>query len=240
MSPAHIACCVKYRRRRLFSETDVVISIALVSFERPPLFTLSRQRPKAQGNMIHDFLRNVRKKNELIGIRTDREEWDQSLIGFITDLDDDSVTINELDRDGTLTGSTTILLTNILSIDFDDRYQQRLKFIHDNRSLLDANKQVTIWRTGTDLSDHLSFLIQNKNIATLYFSDPNDEDDNYVLGIVEAFDQNYIVIRNVGKEGDDDGQSCRLMNDLVGIKYAGVDEQKIALMYKNRNLFYKK
>jgi hypothetical protein len=189
--------------------------------------------------MIHDFLQNARRKNELIGITTNREEWDQSLIGFITDLDEDSVTINELDRDGTLTGSTTILLTNIVSLDFDDRYQRRLKFIHDNRSLLDANKQVTIWRTGTDLSDHLSFLIQTKNIATLYFSDHNDEDDNYVLGIVKAFDQTHIVICDVGREGDDNGESCRLMNDLVGLKYAGVDEQKIALMHKNRDVFYK-
>lgn len=184
--------------------------------------------------MINDILQNARKKNTLIGIRTDREDWDESLIGFVTDLDDRSVTINELDKDGTLIGNTNILLIDIISLDFDDRYQRRLKLIHDSRSLLDANSQVTIWRTGEHLSDQLNLLIKNGNIATLYF-----QEDNYVLGIVKAFDLNYILIHNVGVEGDDDGESCHLIDNLIGIKYSGIDEQKVSILYKNKAILYK-
>jgi hypothetical protein len=185
--------------------------------------------------MINNILQNALKENALVGIRTDREDWDESLIGFITGLDDQSVTINELDKDGVLTGSTIILLADIVSLDFDDRYQQRLRLIYDSRSLIESNNQVTIWRTGSDLSDYLDLLVKSKNIATLYF-----DEDNYVFGIVKAFDSNYILIHNVGIEGDDDGESCHLIDNLIGVKYSGIDEQKITILYKNKEIFYKK
>jgi hypothetical protein len=184
--------------------------------------------------MINDILENARKKNTLIGIRTDREDWDESLIGFVTNLDESSVTINELDKDGALTGSTNILLTDIVSLDFDDRYQRRLKLIHDSCSLLEANRQVTIWRTGEQLFNQLDILIRNGNISTLYF-----QGGHYVLGEVKAFDSTYILIHNVGVEGDDDGESCHLVENLIGIKYSGIDEQKVGILYNNKAILYK-
>lgn len=180
------------------------------------------------------FLKEAHHSKELIGIRTSAEKWDESIIGFVTELNDSSITINEIDEDGFLSGSTVILLDNIISIDYGDRYQKRLKVINENCSTLDANMQFTVWKSGSELADHFEILIKSGKITTLYF-----DEENYVLGIILSFDADYILIKNIGIEGDEDGESCHLINKIVGLKYNGIDEQKITLLYKNRLQFYK-
>jgi hypothetical protein len=184
--------------------------------------------------MINDVLQTVLSEKSLIGIRTLREDWDESLIGFVTNLNDHSVTLNEIDKDGNSTGNTIILLSDIVSLDFDDRYQRRLNLIFKNRDQLKINDQITVWLTGKDLSDHLNTVIKTGNIVTLFF-----EEDVYVLGIIKAIDSEWILVHNIGVEGDDDGESYHLIENIVGIKYSGVDEQKVSILYKSKDVLNK-
>jgi hypothetical protein len=141
--------------------------------------------------------------------------------------------MNEVDKNGFLSGKTVILLDNIISLDLDDRYQKRLQVIHDNCKRLNLNEQITIWKEGAELTDHFTSLIESKKIITFYF-----DEDNFVVGILLSFDLNFILIKNIGIEGDEDGTSCHLINKIIGLKYDGVDEQKIKMLYENRNTFY--
>jgi len=183
--------------------------------------------------MRQEILDDALKLKSLIGIRTNGEDWDELIIGFVTELNDLSLTINEIDRNGLLSGSAIILLDNIISLDYSDRYQKRLKFIHENCASLNPNKQIAVWKGGAELTDHFNSLIQSKKIATFYF-----DEENYVLGIILNFDLDYVLIKNIGREGDEDGTSCHLINKITGLKYDGMDEQKIKMLYENRSIFY--
>ncbi len=185
--------------------------------------------------MQSKILNDAWKAKSLIGIRTKAEDWNESVIGFITELNDLSLTINEVDKNGFLSGMTVILLDNIISLDLDDRYQKRLEFIHGNCKTLKLNEQITIWKEGPELTDHFNSLIESKKIATFYF-----DEDSFVFGIVLSFDLDYILIKNIGIEGDEDGTSCHLINKIIGLKYDGVEEQKIKMLYESRNIFYSK
>jgi hypothetical protein len=68
--------------------------------------------------MIKEFLFKSSNSNILVGIRTSAEEWNQAIIGFITDVNEESVILNEVDKNGLLVGNTTILLDDIISLDF--------------------------------------------------------------------------------------------------------------------------
>jgi len=46
------------------------------------------------------------------------------------------------------------------------------------------------------------------------------------------------MINNIGREGDDDGTSYYPIDKLIGLKYDGLEEQKIKLLYENRSKFY--
>ncbi len=183
--------------------------------------------------MIYSILKDAFQSKTLIGIRTDLEDWDEAIIGFIIELDDSFITINEIDEDGCLIGNTIITIADIISVDYDDRYQKRLKCIYENHSILKPNEQVTIWKEGTELIVHVDTLIDKKKIVTVYF-----DEENYVLGVVIKYDKDYVLIKNIGKEGDEDGFSCHPVVKLIGLKYEGVEEQKIELLHENRSSFY--
>jgi hypothetical protein len=185
--------------------------------------------------MKKTLLENAFKEKSLIGIRTNSIEWDESIIGFIVGLEDSFFTINEIDEYGLFIGNTIIAIEDVVNIEIGDRYQIRLRFIYENSSKLKPNNRITIWKEGAELVSHFKTLIENKIITTLYF-----DEDYYVIGIILNFDGNSIMIKNIGSEGDDDGMSCYPISKIIGLRYDGIEEQKIKLLYENRASFYKK
>lgn len=181
-----------------------------------------------------DVIKKSYKEKTLIGIRTDMIEWDESIIGFITNINDRSIIINEIDKNGFFIGNTNIEIDRIISIDINDRYQKRLLYLHKNRGLLDYNKRVTIWKEGGKLTEYFLELIKNKKIVTFYL-----DEDNYVTGILNEFDEFYVMIKTIGKEGDEDGISYYPIESIIGLRYDGIEEQKIKLLNDNCMKFYR-
>ena len=181
--------------------------------------------------MKRSLLECALKEKSLIGIRMNSQDWGESIIGFIVDLEDSFFTINEIDEYGFHIGNTTVEIENIIDINTDDRYIRRLKFIHEH--VLDPNNRTTIWKENTAIIPHFKKLFENNLITTFWFNE-----DDYVTGILLKFDEDDILIKNIGREGDIDGTSCHYINKLIGIQYNGLEEQKIKLLYENRSSFY--
>ncbi len=183
--------------------------------------------------MKKTLLEKAIKERTLIGIRTSMIEWDESIIGFIVDLDESYFTINEIDEYGFPIGNTQIAIEDVISINIDDRYQKRLKYVYDNNSMFDVNRRVTVWKEGEKLIPNLKELAESKQIATLFLSD-----DNYIIGCILKYDKTHVMIKNVGSEGDEDGVSYHPINEFIGLRYNSIKEQKIKLLYENKNYFY--
>ena len=183
--------------------------------------------------MKRKILENAKKNKSLVGVRTQKLDIDESIIGFVINVENPYFTINEIDENGVLIGNTTIPLNDIVNIDIDDRYQKRLKFIYDNNSILSIDKRVTIWKEESELLPHLKNLVEENKIATFYF-----DEENYVIGKVIEFDNDNLLIKCIGSEGDFDGISCYSVANLVGLRYDSLEEQKITLLHENKILFY--
>jgi hypothetical protein len=183
--------------------------------------------------MKESLLKSALKDKNLIGLRTSMLDWGESIIGFIVTLEDSSFIINEINEYGFYIGNTSIEIEDVIDINIDDRYQRRLKFIHDHVSTFNINNRITIWKEGSILLPHFKDLIEGKTIVTLYF---NEYD--YVTGAILESDDSQIMIKNIGREGDEDGTSCHYIDTLIGLRYNSLEEQKIKLLYENRSLFY--
>jgi hypothetical protein len=183
--------------------------------------------------MKRSLLESAFKEKTLIGIRTNAQDWGESIIGFIVKLEDSFFTINEIDEYGAYIGNTTIEIENIINIDINDRYQKRLKLIHDHVSTFNVNNRITVWKESSTLIHYFKDLMESVTIVTFYFNE-----DDYVTGVILKYDENQIMINNIGSEGDEDGISCHYINHLMGLRYNSLEEQKIKLLYDNRVLFY--
>lgn len=183
--------------------------------------------------MKKEILEKAIKEKTLVGIRTNMLEWGESIIGFIVDLGESFFTINEIDENGFLIGNTQISIDDVINIDINDRYQRRMMFIYNNNSAFNINERVTIWKEGEELMPHIKILIEDKIIATLYLNE-----NDYVTGFVLKYNKTYVIIQNIGNEGDEDGTSYYPIDKLIGMRYNGIEEQKIKLLYENRTSFY--
>jgi len=178
--------------------------------------------------MKQNVLKKAFEEKTLIGMRTNREEWDETIIGFITELDELSLTISEVDKYGFDIGQTQIEIDDIIHIDVDDPYQRRLSYIINNRFVFDRSKTKTLWRKGEALLSCIHPLIEEKKIVTLYL-----EEDEYITGIILEYERPYIMVRCIGRDGREDGVSYYPIDNLTGARYDGLEEQKIKLLYEN-------
>lgn len=184
-------------------------------------------------NMVFDLLLEAKNKSRLIGLRTKNMDFEESLIGFVHELNDGRVIIQEIDQYGKIEGLTSIDLKDILSVDYDDRYQKRLLCIFSNKELLDAEKKVIVYGNPEELVEIVRDCITNKNMIKLLFTNKN-----YATGIPIAVDLSHILIHSIGWEGDDDGLSAYSFSEIIGVQYNSIEEQIISILYSNNKLFY--
>ena len=167
-------------------------------------------------------------EKSLIGIRTFYQEWDEVIIGFIRSIEGNNLILVEIDEYGKTLGETIIEIADILSIEFDDKYQKKLKSIQENSDLFDSINQVTIWNKAKQLKIVILEWIKKDIIATLFF-----DEDFFITGKILEYQDNYLLVNNITSSGEDDGYSIHLVDKLIGIRYNGKEELKIRFLLEN-------
>jgi hypothetical protein len=175
-----------------------------------------------------NVLKEKLEEKSLIGIRTIHQEWDEVIIGFMKSMDGNNLILEEIDEYGKSLGETMIDIAAILSIEYDDVYQKRLKSFVDSSILFESKNQVTIWNNAKELKNVILELIE-KGIVTLFF-----DEDFFVTGKLIECNDMYVQVNNIDSSGDDDGYSIHLMDKLIGIRYNGKEEQKINFLAEKK------
>lgn len=183
-------------------------------------------------NMISKILARSLKDKFLIGVRTTTLEWDEVIIGFIESIDDSYFTLKEIDEYGKFIGNTILSFDDIVHLEYSDRYQRRLNFIYENGMNLNPDNRTTIWKKQDALLPYFELTKKRQNIVTLYL-----DEDNYSTGKIIDYDEESIFIHMIGSDGNEDGFSCYRIENIIGLRYDGIEEQKIELLYKNRDKF---
>ncbi len=179
--------------------------------------------------MIKEFLLRAHNEKTLVGVTTQLIAWDESIIGYIIDMDDNYFTINEMDEYGALIGNTTIAIQDVLHIEPESWYMRNLLFIHSKASTFASNSRVTLWKKGGELNVHFEYIKENRILTRFFF-----EDDNFVIGMIKDLNTEHVMIENIGQDGSWEGVTIYKINDLIGLRYNGLEEQKIQLLFKKR------
>lgn len=180
-------------------------------------------------NRIMTLLNNALIQRKLIGVNTPEINWDELIIGYITEINDDCIIINEVDEYGTFIGNTLIRINDILHICSDSRYIRDLHDLQNHNCIFNPNLRKTIWEKSEKLKHYLNELKENGKISTLFF-----EDDRFVIGIILEIDPEFCLIKNIGKNGKEEGLTCYRIDDIIGLKYDDLIMQKV-LFLKNKS-----
>jgi hypothetical protein len=161
-------------------------------------------------------------EKSLIGIRTIYQDWDEVIIGFIKSIEGNNLILQEINEYGKTLGETNIDTADILSVEFDDKYQKKLMSILENSDLFESENQVTIWNKAKELKIVVLELIEKDIIATLFF-----DEDFFITGKILEYQDNYLLVNNITSSGEDDGYSIHLIDKLIGIRFNSKEELKI-------------
>jgi hypothetical protein len=176
-----------------------------------------------------NVLKEKLEEKSLIGIRTIHQEWDEVIIGFMKSMDGNNLILEEIDEYGKSLGETMIDIAAILSIEYDDVYQKRLKSIVDSSVLFESKNQVTIWNKAKELKNVILELIEKDIITTLFF-----DEDYFITGKINEYNDKYVRVNNLNSSGEDDGYSIHLIDKMIGIRYNGKEEQKINFLVEKK------
>lgn len=175
--------------------------------------------------MFKDILRKAYDEKKMIGITTQDISWDESIIGYIIDIDETYFVINEIDEYGIYIGNTIIEIKNVTHVETNNWYMNNLQLIQEKGVTFNPNLRVTIWKQGGNLKKYLEYLKINNQISRFFF-----EEDNFVIGEVLEFNNEFVFINNIGQDGSNEGKTCYQLEDIVGLRYNGLEEQKIKFL----------
>lgn len=174
-------------------------------------------------------LKDKLEEKSLIGIRTINQDWDEVIIGFIKSIDGKNLILDEIDQYGKPLGETIIANADILSIEFDDKYQKKLKSLLNSSFPFESENQVTIWNKAKDLKNVILELIEKDIITTLFF-----DEDYFITGKINEYNDKYVLVNNLNSSGEDDGYSIHLIEKMIGIRYNGKEELKIKFLLEKK------
>ena len=178
--------------------------------------------------MLKQFLKNAQEQQKLVDINIYDDE--ESIIGYITDVNDNYFTIKEIDKFGYSTGNTVYKIDSIKDLSSDNWYLQCLKIIIDYNNNFSQDNRVTIYKKGKELISHFNYLKENEIITVLFF-----DEDNYELGLILDFDKDFILLKDIGQDGSELGTTCYRINEMTGLKYNGLGEQKTRILYEAKH-----
>lgn len=174
--------------------------------------------------MLQKTLIDAYKHKKIADINVYGEE--DSIIGYVTNIDEEHFTVEEVDKFGNTNGSTTYAIAKIANLSLDNWYLRSLQIIICNRDKLNEEKRITIHKDGKKLLSEIEYLKVNEIIVMLFF-----EEDQYELGFILDYDENFILLKDVGQDGCVLGITCYQLNEVVGLRYNGLGEQKTRMLY---------
>ena len=181
--------------------------------------------------MIKDILKKSQREKSIIGIWVYGDEegfWS----GYVKALTDEFIIFQHFTGYGEPDGLIVEKIENIQSIDFDDDYVKVMAYLLEHNAQMEQPEEIDIQihHTHTWQTDVLEPFIGNKNrIIQIQVNR-----DSFYSGFVEWVNDENVVLRLVGKNGEDKGKSLFRTEDINTIRINSKENRRRMLLYKWR------
>ena len=195
------------------------------------LFNQQKNLPKMSTSILQSILQKSRENKEIISIwqyNTDKG----SLVGYITEINEEYIGFRHFTRFGKQDGIIFIKVANIKNVDFNDDYVKVMECLIEYSDIIDKPSDFTInlnqaenWQFNAILQLHkakdqmASFEINGSEFFTGFVKDISDED---------------FILNCIAKNGEDLGTSLFKIEDVTEVRVNDIDDRRRLLLYKWR------
>jgi len=182
--------------------------------------------------VIKDILEKSQREKSFIGVWVYGDEegfWS----GYVKELTGDFMIFQHFTKYGESDGLIIEKIEHIQSIDFDDDYSKVMTHLIENKGEVEQLEDISIdiHHAHTWQTDILEPLIGSKDrIVQIQVNR-----DSFYSGFVEWVNEENLVVRLVGNNGEDKGKSIFRTEDINTIRINSKDNRRRMLLYKWRN-----
>ena len=179
------------------------------------------------------ILDNACVNHKLIAFRTEKEEWGETIVGYVKEVTSQRVTINELDDYGMPIGITSFKIDALIDIVIEDKTLKCLEILEGKNKRLTRKECSTIWGNGCELREYLYDYKKNRKPITLFVAE-NENDDTNVIGFVDEVDEKSVLIEMIDRYGELDGKILIPLETITGIRRESQEDIARWILYQNR------
>jgi hypothetical protein len=183
--------------------------------------------------MLKEVLKNAKDNNRFIGIWVYGDS-DGFWSGYVQDFNDEFVIIKHFTKFGKYDGIIIEKIENIESIDFEDDYSEGMEYIIANNQLLEKEEETEVVIIDFEQWQYnvlLPLLNDMSKVVKIQISK-----DNYYNGFVKEISKDFLILKVIGSNGEDNGNTIYKIDDITSIRINDIESRKRLMLYNWKNI----
>ena len=178
---------------------------------------------------IRDTLRRCMDEGDLVEVYDDDRDLDRFIVGKVESVTREGYGLLSIGPHGDFDGRQIGRIEDIIRIATGSSYLSALRLLHDARGTMDGQPADSEGYTPLDLGNALRFAREKRIVVSLV-----DGDHIPIIGFVNDFGKDYVEIRELRKDGEEDGLITVHLDDIIRIDAGGRTEQARAFLHRIR------
>ncbi len=175
---------------------------------------------------MKSLLTNLKNNNKIVSIYSDTYNTDKFSCGFIANISDEFLIIKNISPCGKYDGFLLKSIEKIYRVEFEGKYEKMIERLYEIQN--QKHEEIPKF-SGTLLNDLLIFSNKNSFVITIELCDSNLDD---IQGYVSKMDDTKVKIESLDENGENDGFSYVMIDDITHISCNTENEIKLKLLNK--------
>jgi hypothetical protein len=181
-------------------------------------------------NVFLQLLNEAMNEKRFVSVSTDKDNTDRFTVGFILNIDEETILLNSINPDGYDDGLILININDVYLIEYDDLYLKQLRFIHENS--IELSKKATINLPSINENEDIFYKMLDKCQEEGILISINLSYGIGLTGVIKKIDSEFVILQSINESGQEDGVTCFKISDIIRIFIDDKNIRKIQLLNK--------
>jgi hypothetical protein len=178
---------------------------------------------------VREIFRRCKDSGDMVEVYDDAENLDHFDVGVVESVTSDYYSLLSIGPYGDFDGRQVGRVEDVIRVAMGSEYLSALRLLHEARGTLDAVPPSPEGYLPMDLINTLRFAKDKRIVVSLV-----DPDKQTLTGFVTDFGRDFVEVREVRRDGQEDGTIVLHIDEVVRIDVGGRTEQARAFVHRVR------